>query len=133
RRGFLPGGPSRFVRPLAQRVALPLPLPLEPQRAKAVIARELHAVVRQPALGPRLARGGCAGAVRVEQLELAAVARVAQRGATPQPAQPHRGFTTQGAEARVVELARGSVEVGRVAPDRGRAPTEPAARSLHPQ
>src|SRR5207245_936205 len=34
---------------------------------------------------------------------------------------------------RVVELAPGGVEVGRVAPDRSRAPPEPAARSLHPE
>src|SRR5919197_3853855 len=93
-----------------------------------MIRRELNAVVLELALRPSLlARGGTLG---FEQLELAAVAGVAQRGAAARAARPRRRFAREGAEARVVELARRRVETAREPADPEQAPAAGAARTV---
>ena len=68
--------------------------------------------------------------VRLEQFELATVMHDAQRQRTFLTAPSGGGFTIQGAETGIVELAGGRVQVGAVTSRRGRAPAERAARSL---
>src|SRR5439155_21150221 len=104
---------------------------LEPQPTDDVIPRELDAVVGELALGARFRRAG-GRALRLEQLELAAVAGVAQRRVAAHAAQSQRRRAVQRAEAGVVELARGRVQVAREPADRGRAPRPWSRGSLEP-
>src|SRR5438105_11418426 len=68
--------------------------------------------------------------VRLEQSEFATVMHDAHRQRTFLTAPSGGGFTVQGAETGIVELAGGRVQVGAVTSRRGRAPAERAARSL---
>ena len=124
-----PPGPR--VRHLREPVALPLGLGLEPQPSQQILAGNLQPVIRElalrpPALGP--AGGRPFG---LEQLELAAVAAVAQRRTAARAARPDRRLPRQRVEAGVVELARRSVEAAREAADPVDAPPPSAARPLH--
>src|SRR5439155_2806583 len=89
------------------------------------------AVVGELALGARFRRAG-GRALRLEQLELATVARVAQPRVAARAAQAEGRRAVQRAEAGVVELARGRVQVAREPADRGRAPRPWSRGSLEP-
>src|SRR5206468_7657028 len=110
-------------------MTLPLRLGLEPQPSQEIVAGELHAIVGHLALGSALLAG--LGTLGLEQLELAAVARVAQRRAAPRTARAGHGLTRQRAESSVLELARGGVKVTPHPPDPRHPPTPCAARPLY--
>ena len=117
------------VRHFDERVALPLRLRFEPHPPQQVVARELHPVVGQLALGTAcLSRRGSLG---LEQLELAAVAGVAQRRAAARTACADGRFPRQRAEPRVVELTGGRMEAACESADTEQPPAPAAARSFH--
>ena len=120
------------VRHLDQGVTLPLCFRLEPQPTDDIIPRELDAVVGELALGARFLRRAGGRALRLEQLELTPVAGVAQRRAAAHAAQAEGRRAVQRAEARVVQLARGRVQVAPNAADRHRAPRPRSRGSLEP-
>src|SRR5207247_839390 len=74
-----------------ERMTLPLRLGLEPQPTQDIVAGELDAIVGQLALGSALLAG--LGTLGLEQLELAAVARVAQRRAAARASGSSSGIT----------------------------------------
>src|SRR2546429_2517765 len=81
---------------------------------------------RPPALGPAGGRP-----LRLEQLELAAIAAVAQRRAAARAARPDRRLPRQRVESGVVQLARRRVEAAREAADPVEPPPPSAGRPLH--
>src|SRR3989442_6075030 len=115
---------------LDERVALPLRLSLETERADKIVAGGLHAIVGELALGYPL--GAARRLVCLEQLELAGVARVAQRRAAPGAAAADHGLAVHGAEAGIVELPCGRVQAAGGAPDAEHPPCPGAARAFDP-
>src|SRR5204862_8084507 len=115
---------------LDERVTLPLRLGLETERADEIVAGGLNAIVGELALGsPFFAARRL---VRLEQLELAGVARVAQRRAAPGAAAADHGLAVHGPEAGIVELPCGRVEAAGGAPDAEHPPGPGAARAFDP-
>ena len=116
------------VGDLNERVALPLRLGLEPERADEIVAGGLNAIVGELALGsPCFAARRLVG---LEQLELAGVARVPQGRAAPGAAAADHGLAVHRAEARVVELPCGCVQAAGGAPDPEHPPGPGAARAF---
>src|SRR5207244_7341333 len=122
--------PTRRSSDLDERVALPLRLGLETERANAIVGRRLNTIVGEFALGPTCRRAA-RWLVGLQQLELARVSRVPQRRAAPGAAAADDGLAVHGAEAGIVELPRGRVQAAGGAPDSEHAPGPGAARAFH--
>src|SRR2546422_4650454 len=84
---------------LDERVALPLRLSLETERADKIVAGGLHAMLGGLAFGPPLGPAG--GLVCPEQLDPAGVARVPQRRPAPGAAAADDGLAVHSAEAGI--------------------------------
>src|SRR5437667_10578870 len=109
-------------------MALHLGLRFEPPVSPWPLAGDLDTLVSRLALG---ATGLPRRRVRLEQLELAAVVHHTNSERAPGwPAPTCRALSVEGAEARVVELARGRMQVAGMPADCSDAPTQVAARAF---
>src|SRR5690242_1343594 len=114
-------------------MALPLQLGLESDRAHRVVSRELEAIIGELPLRTLLfllTASGTRRLVRLEQMEFAAVARVAKRRGAARRTKASGRLPRHRRELRVLQLSVRSRHVFGQPRDAGRTPAHAATRTL---